>query len=45
MKNNFVAKNAHKYCKATVMTDRKKDQKSGRTKHKQDYKNDRNGHF
>lgn len=45
MKNNFVAKNLNKFCKPVVMTDRKKDHKAGKTKHKQDFKNDRNGHF
>jgi hypothetical protein len=31
---NFVAKNAHKYNKAVVHTDKKKDLKKGYVKHK-----------
>lgn len=43
MKNNFVAKNAHKFNRANVMVDRKKEaKKSG---HKQDQAWDSLGEF
>lgn len=45
MKGNFVAKHMKTYCKAQTMTDRKKDFKHGKSKHKVDYKKDRNGPF
>ena len=36
LKRNFVAKNAHKANKASVMVDRKKAMKRGKIKHKGD---------
>lgn len=45
MKHNFVAKNMHKFCRSAVMTDKKKEHKIGKEKHKQNFKKDHNGPF
>lgn len=38
MKNNFVSKNMNKFNRSAVMVDRKKQEKYGKEKHKQDFK-------